>query len=213
MQKIYPEIKKIKEEYKYDKKEQQQQMMQLYSKHNANPLMGCLPLLIQSPFFISLFRVLESISHWTLNNHTTLYGPFKGNRTLVESAQHAQIFGAPIAVKITDSHEKLALMNANPLYAKLTIAFMIGVVLAIQIVSQRTMMKMQAQHATVEAEGAQKLQSKLIMYLLPIGTIFFGINMSAGVLLYWIVSYSFTFAQQTITLKVLHRNTIIQEKK
>lgn len=209
MQKLYPKIKEIKEEYKYDKKEQQMQIMNLYKEHNANPFMGCLPILIQSPFFLSLFRVLESISKWTVNNHTTLYGPFRNNTALVESAQHARIFGAPISIKMFDSHEKYSLMHSNIAYARITIAVMIMIIVAIQVISQKTMMKLQSTYVNApnqsgEQQTVQKIQQKFIMYIMPFATILFGINMSTGVLLYWIISYSWTFGQQSLMMKFLY---------
>lgn len=66
MQKIQPELKKIQEKYKNKKdansqKAQQQELAELYKKHNASPVGGCLPALIQLPIMFSLFRVLRNI--------------------------------------------------------------------------------------------------------------------------------------------------------
>lgn len=62
MQKIQPEIKKIKETYKSDPKKMNLEVMALMKQHKANPLGGCLPLFIQFPVFFALYRVLgESI--------------------------------------------------------------------------------------------------------------------------------------------------------
>ena len=55
MQRLAPEMKKIQERYKDDKQRQQQELMKFYSEHNFNPLSSCLPLLLQLPFFLSLF--------------------------------------------------------------------------------------------------------------------------------------------------------------
>jgi YidC/Oxa1 family membrane protein insertase len=48
-------MKKIQERYKDDKQRQQQELMKFYQEHNFNPLSSCLPLLLQLPFFLSLF--------------------------------------------------------------------------------------------------------------------------------------------------------------
>ena len=58
MQRIQPEIKEIQNKYKDDKQTQQQKMMELYKKHNVNPLASCLPLLIQLPILIALFQTI-----------------------------------------------------------------------------------------------------------------------------------------------------------
>lgn len=60
MQKLQPEIKKLRERYKSDPKKLQEKQMLLYREHKVNPLAGCLPMLIQIPVFIGLFTVLRS---------------------------------------------------------------------------------------------------------------------------------------------------------
>jgi YidC/Oxa1 family membrane protein insertase len=58
LQELRPEMERIKEKYKGDQQKQAQAMQQLYRKHNVNPLAGCLPMLIQLPVFIGLYRGL-----------------------------------------------------------------------------------------------------------------------------------------------------------
>src|SRR3954447_14695759 len=55
LQRLQPEMKKIQERYKEDKQRMQQELMKFYQEHNFNPLSSCLPLLLQFPFFLSLF--------------------------------------------------------------------------------------------------------------------------------------------------------------
>ena len=62
MQKLQPHFKEIKEKYKHDKQRQQEELMKLQREHGFNPLGGCLPMILQLPVFIGLFRTLrESI--------------------------------------------------------------------------------------------------------------------------------------------------------
>jgi YidC/Oxa1 family membrane protein insertase len=56
-----PEMERIKEAHKGDQSKQGQAMMELYKKHNINPLAGCLPLLIQIPVLLGLYRVFLNI--------------------------------------------------------------------------------------------------------------------------------------------------------
>ena len=58
MRKVQPKMKVIQERYKDDKPKQQQEMMKLYQQEKVNPLAGCLPILIQMPIFIALYKVL-----------------------------------------------------------------------------------------------------------------------------------------------------------
>jgi YidC/Oxa1 family membrane protein insertase len=59
MQRLQPEIKRIQERYKEDRQRLQQETMKLYREHEINPLASCLPLLLQIPFFIALFYLLQ----------------------------------------------------------------------------------------------------------------------------------------------------------
>jgi YidC/Oxa1 family membrane protein insertase len=62
MRTIGPRIKAIQERYKDDREQLGRQMMEIYKKEKINPLAGCLPILIQVPFFLAFYRVLlESV--------------------------------------------------------------------------------------------------------------------------------------------------------
>ena len=58
LKKLQPKMVEIREKFKDDRTRQNQEMMGLYKKENANPASGCLPILIQIPVFISLYIVL-----------------------------------------------------------------------------------------------------------------------------------------------------------
>lgn len=58
MQKLQPEMKRLREKYGSDKQRLNQEMMTFYKEHKVNPLGGCLPMLIQIPVFFALYRVL-----------------------------------------------------------------------------------------------------------------------------------------------------------
>ena len=58
MRSIQPKMKAIQERFKDDKQVQQQEIMKLYKEEKVNPLAGCLPLLLQFPVFIALYKVL-----------------------------------------------------------------------------------------------------------------------------------------------------------
>lgn len=58
MQVLQPEMKAIREKYKDDQQKMNQEIMSLMKAHKANPLGGCLPMLLQFPIFIALYQVL-----------------------------------------------------------------------------------------------------------------------------------------------------------
>jgi YidC/Oxa1 family membrane protein insertase len=59
MQELQPEIKKINEKYPDNMEQRARAMQELYRKHDFKPLAGCLPLFIQLPIFIGLYRCLS----------------------------------------------------------------------------------------------------------------------------------------------------------
>ena len=62
MRNLAPRIKAIQERYKEDREQLGRQMMELYKREKINPLAGCLPILIQIPFFLAFYWVLlESV--------------------------------------------------------------------------------------------------------------------------------------------------------
>ncbi|MBI2608544.1 MAG: membrane protein insertase YidC [Deltaproteobacteria bacterium] len=60
MQRIQPQMKKIREKYKDDKERLNKEIMQLMKSNKVNPMGGCLPMLLQMPVFIALYRVFGS---------------------------------------------------------------------------------------------------------------------------------------------------------
>jgi YidC/Oxa1 family membrane protein insertase len=59
MQEIQPEIKRLTEKYKNNPEARAKAQQELFRKHGYNPLSGCLPLFVQLPIFIGLYRALS----------------------------------------------------------------------------------------------------------------------------------------------------------
>ena len=59
MQELAPEMKKIADQYKNDMEKKAKAQQELFKRHNYNPLSGCLPMIIQLPVFIGLYRALS----------------------------------------------------------------------------------------------------------------------------------------------------------
>ena len=60
MQKIQPKMAALKEKHKNDRDAMNRAVMELYKTHKVNPLGGCLPMVVQMPIFIALYRALMS---------------------------------------------------------------------------------------------------------------------------------------------------------
>ena len=59
MQVLQPEMDELRKKYKEDPKRLNKEVMELYRKHNANPLGGCLPVILQIPIFFALYQALN----------------------------------------------------------------------------------------------------------------------------------------------------------
>ncbi|WP_155057162.1 membrane protein insertase YidC [Streptomyces blattellae] len=190
MQTLQPEMKKIQERYKNDRQRQSEEMMKLYKETGTNPLSSCLPILAQSPFFFALYHVLNSIA----NNDTV--GVI--NDRLLESAQQAHIFGAPLAAKFTDSSSDVAALDASLTTVRIVTAVMIVLMSASQFYTQRQLMTKNVD-TTVKTPFMQ--QQKMLMYIFPVMFAVFGINFPVGVLVYWLTTNVWTMGQQMYVIR------------
>ncbi|MCF3129051.1 membrane protein insertase YidC [Streptomyces olivochromogenes] len=192
MQTLQPEMKKIQERYKNDKQRQSEEMMKLYKDAGTNPLSSCLPILAQSPFFFALYHVLNGIAS----------GDTVGviNQSLLESAQKAHIFGAPLASKFLDSADTATKLGASLTDIRVVTAIMIVLMSGSQFYTQRQLMTKNVD-TTVKTPFMQ--QQKMLMYVFPIMFAFFGIRFPVGVLVYWLTTNVWTMGQQ---MYVIHNN-------
>ncbi|MFI6092359.1 membrane protein insertase YidC [Streptomyces sp. NPDC051218] len=190
MQTLQPEMKKIQERHKSDKQRQSEEMMKLYKESGTNPLSSCLPILAQSPFFFALYHVLSGIA----SNDTI--GVI--DKPLLESAQKAHIFGAPLAAKFMDSEEKVAALHASLTDVRVVTAIMIVLMSFSQFYTQRQLMTKNVD-TTVKTPFMQ--QQKMLMYVFPIMFAVFGINFPVGVLVYWLTTNVWTMGQQMFVIR------------
>ncbi|GAA2708661.1 MULTISPECIES: membrane protein insertase YidC [Streptomyces] len=190
MQALQPKMKAIQERYKSDRQRQSEEMMKLYKESGTNPLSSCFPILAQSPFFISLYQVLNHIA---------------GGRTvgvmdqaLVDSARKAHIFGAPIASKFMDSASKVESLGATLTDVRVVTVIMIVLMSLSQFYTQRQLMTKNVD-LTVKTPFMQ--QQKMLMYVFPIMFAVFGINFPVGVLVYWLTTNVWTLGQQMFVIR------------
>lgn len=198
MQTMQPEIQKLRKKYKDDRAEMQRQMMALQQEQGFNPLSGCLPMFLQIPIFIALYHVLRHLSNSVAlceqgSGYTgkllTLY-TFKRNETC--AAAQAKLFGAPLAGRLTDTADQIRTLGGER-------GVTIGVILVLVLISASatftTQLLVRAGNPT-QAEGTAATVQKLMLYLIPLGTLGSGLFFPLGVLLYWFTSNTWTMLQQ-----------------
>jgi YidC/Oxa1 family membrane protein insertase len=156
--------------------------MKLYQENGANPLSGCLPLVVQMPVFIGLFQTLKRIS-----DAKPGHGVFAMSADLVQSAQHANIFGAHIPDTFLNawsdkSWSAIVVTGIAVVISSCTTFFTV-----------RASMKRQPA-AAADANPMMQAQ-KMMVFLAPLFGLF-GLGFPLGVLMYWVTSNSWTLAQQ-----------------
>jgi YidC/Oxa1 family membrane protein insertase len=187
MQRLAPEINKIKEKYKEDKQRQQQEIMKFYQEHKINPLASCLPLLLQFPVFISLFYMLRT----DLKKHIC------GERLVAgyNSVHHAAI--ASVGALPTKYIENTTCNQVDPHSAKFLFIPDItdkatGVVLIVLIVLYVGSQLASTLIATATADPNQRR----LMLLIPVVFVVILYRYPAGLLVYWITTNLWTIGQQ-----------------
>ncbi|MGH3390222.1 MAG: membrane protein insertase YidC [Actinomadura sp.] len=180
MQELNPQVQALRKKYKNDKQRMNQEVMKLYQEAGANPLSGCLPLLVQMPIFIGLFNVLNKMANAKEGN-----GSHGISAELVHSAQHADIFGASISTRFLDAWQ---IQNVS------------GIVvcgIAVLISSTTTYFSVRASMARTPAmdeSNPMASAQKMMVYLAPLFGLF-GLGFPLGVLMYWVTTNSWTLAQ------------------
>lgn len=111
MQKIQPQLTGLREKYKDDPVTLNREMMSIMREHNANPLAGCLPILLQIPIFFALYRVIGS--------SVELYqAPFLG--WISDLSLHDKYYVLPILMGVTMYvQQKLTPTSLDPMQAKI----------------------------------------------------------------------------------------------
>ncbi len=183
MQELNPKVQALRKKYKNDKQRLNQEVMKLYQENGANPLSGCLPLLVQMPVFIGLFQTLKQISDAKPGESV-----FAVSADLVASAQHANIFGAHIPDTFLNA------WGTDPKSWTAIIVTGIAVVISSCTTFFTVRASMKRQPVTDEANPMMQAQ-KMMVFLAPLFGLF-GLGFPLGVLMYWVTSNSWTLAQQ-----------------
>lgn len=168
LQKLQPELKKIQEKYKDDKERLSQEMMKFYREHKVNPFSGCFPLIIQLPIFIALYTAIRT---YLLTPPTALLGN--------------------IFMIFPGANLSLAFKNTSFLWIKsLADTTRIADPLFVLVI----LLGLTTWYSQKQVMSDPKQKNLLI--IMPLFTVFIGLSLPAGVVLYWLVTNAFQILQQ-----------------
>ena len=190
MQELAPKIKELQKLHKGDRETLNVEMMKLYKENNANPISGCLPLLLQLPVFFALFTVIR---HFSVTADEDRFG--LSVQQLREGAQ-AKVFGAPISAQFNNAASVVADLDADLTTVRVVAALMVVGMGATTFWTQRQMI---ARSGTTDPQ--QVMVQKLLLYVLPLSFAVSGAFFPIGVLLYWLTTNVWSMGQQAYVIK------------
>ncbi|TWP38256.1 membrane protein insertase YidC [Leekyejoonella antrihumi] len=197
MQLIQPEIQKIQKKYKGKKDAESRQkmteeQMELYKRTGTNPFSSCMPIILQAPFFYALFRVLEHLKDFahtsSPQNWKSPIGPL--TQAVARQADSSTLFHAELSSSFLGSHN---------LSVKILSMGLIVIMAVTVFVNQQQLMRKNMPASALDNPFAK--QQKYIMYAMPLFFFISGINFPIGVLIYWVVTNVWSFAQQYYVIR------------
>ncbi len=173
LQDLQPKLKEIQNKYKDDKERQTRATMELYQKEKINPFSGCLPLLVQFPILLALYRVFwKGLSP----DYMVYLYSFVPNPGAINPGF-------------------LGMINlAQP---NIILAFLAGIAQFFQ----SKMLSPKGQSATQKGFQLADVMQKQMIYFFPIFTVIILWRLPSAIGLYWLVATIFSIIQQYLVFK------------
>jgi YidC/Oxa1 family membrane protein insertase len=173
LQDLQPKIDELKKKFKGDKQAMSIALMALYKENKVNPFSSCLPLLIQLPFFIAIFKVFKD---GFAQDHLDLLYSFVVNPELINT----------LSLGFFELSER-----------SIILALLAG---AAQFWQGKMMVSKKPEVKTEGAkdENMMAIMNKQMLYIMPGVTVLIGLSFPAGLTFYWFLTTLFTVFQQKL---------------
>ncbi|WP_110207150.1 membrane protein insertase YidC [Nocardioides daejeonensis] len=184
MQLLQPQVKELQKKYGHDREKLAQETMALYKDAGTNPFASCMPILLQMPIFLALFRLLD---------HAAKRGDGRGILSDEKATQfaHSELFGVQISKTFIGADGDTGVM--------IMAAFFVLAMLVTTFTTQRQLMTKNMPESAMTGPYAQ--QQKMLLYVLPVVFAVGGVAFPIGVLIYWTVSNLWTMGQQFYVIR------------
>ena len=211
IQELQPQIKEIQKKYNKDKHRMALEIQKLQHENGFNPILGCLPMMVQVPVFLGLYHVLMSFNR----NQNVIVHPgllAEDSRSLsnyVFSATDvgyfldANLFGAPLGATMLQQHslDSFASFNRTSIVL-VSMPIMILAGIATHFNSRASI----ARQNTEAASNPQTiLMNKIALYIFPLGVIIGGPFLPIAVTIYWLSNNIWTYSQQSLVFKMIEK--------
>ncbi|MGQ0744704.1 MAG: YidC/Oxa1 family membrane protein insertase [Acidimicrobiales bacterium] len=185
MQKYAPQLKALQTKHKGDRAKLQEETMRFYKEHSFNPFGGCLPMLLQAPLFIVLYRLIEGLSRVT--DGRVLHVPL-GTRLyedLFASGGRMLSWGMDLSLSATKA---TTFSTALPAYT------LIALVMATGYLQQKQL------SARLPKDGINA-QMAVIGKVFPLFMGVISLSIPAGVVVYFLFSNLWQIGQQKVAFR------------
>jgi YidC/Oxa1 family membrane protein insertase len=184
MQLLQPRVKELQKKYGHDRERLSRETMNLYRETKTNPFASCLPLVIQIPIFIALFRLLDTAAKEG-KGHGVL------TDSLAKSFAEAPIFGGKLSSSFVHDGGSTSI--------KVVAAVLVVVMVSTTFLTQRQLMSKNMPKDALSGPYAQ--QQKMLLYILPFTFVLSGPFFPIGVIMYWTTSNLWTMGQQFYVIR------------
>ena len=170
---INPKIKEIKDRLNNDAQAQSVAIMNLYKEHKVNPMSGCLPLLIQLPILIALYKAFGA--GFKPENLGLLY-TFIDNPGTIDT----------LSLGFLDITAKSAVL-----------AVLTGIIQFFQLKQNQKLISGDQNKVAGSAPDEMQALNKQMLYFFPVMIIIIGWNLPTGLLIYWLTTTVFSIGEQS----------------
>jgi YidC/Oxa1 family membrane protein insertase len=185
MQEIQPELKEIQKKHKHDKQLQGKKVMEFYKKKGVNPAGGCLPMIVQLIFLITLYRVfMLGLNAPEVSD--LVYG-------FIKNPGHLN----PIAFGFLDLAKPnifLAIVTAIAQYWQ-------GKMMVAKKKEEEKFKPKKKEKKEEDAPDFGSMMQQQMVYMGPILTLVIGMKFASGLILYWLVTTVFMAIQQWLIIQ------------
>jgi YidC/Oxa1 family membrane protein insertase len=176
MQSMSPRLKKIQADYKDNPTVMNQMIAQLYKDEKINPLLGCLPALVQIPIWIALYRTVLNLAKENLLNESFLFLPsLQGPVTQTGGSLSTWLYPLVDGAPPIGWHDALC-------YLVLPVLLVVS-----QSVSQKLLQP--------EVQDPSSAQANAVLKFMPLLVGWFSLNVPAGLGVYWVTNNLVSTAQ------------------
>jgi YidC/Oxa1 family membrane protein insertase len=189
---VQPELKKLQAQYKNDKEALQREMMAFYQANNINPFSSCLPLLLQMPVFIVLFRVLRGLTKFGADG---TFNPsyIKHDSALYRALDHKKEM---VSWGMDLAHSASRALTDDGVVKALPFLILVGLVVLTSWFQQK-----QIQGRNPGAAQANP-QQQMIAKIMPFIFVPISFGLPAGVVIYFVVSNAVRIGQQALVTRL-----------